>query len=168
MGEKGEVTMDILYWIDQLEALLDEGWRIPLTTKIIIDEDECLNIIDQLRVNIPAEIRKAKQIQQDGQKLIAQGQEEAERILALAREQAGRLLDEEDIRLQTEQRVKAIVENAVKEAEQIRQGADEYALETLSELEAHLAALQKTVRNGLAALSRRRGGTEAESREPSE
>lgn len=156
LGSQGEevVTIDILYLIDQLEVLLSEGWRIPLTTKVVIDEDECLNLIDQLRVNIPAEIKKAKRIQQESQKIVVQGQEEAERIVSLAREQARRLIDEEDLRRQAEETVQEIVDSAMRDAQEIREGANRYAAEVLRELDERLLALQTTVRNGLNALTK--------------
>jgi len=159
---EGVVATDILYWIDQLEALLNEGVRIPLTTKVVIDEDECLNVIDQLRVSIPAEIKRAKRIQQESQKFVAQGQEEAELIVNRAREQAIRMIDEEYLRTQVEEQVNTIIADAMKEAEQIRQGADAYAMSVLNELESHISSVQRTIENGIAAL-RREQQTEDES-----
>lgn len=154
-AERGVITIDILYLIDQLEMLLSEGWRLPLTTKVIVDEEECLNIIDQLRVSIPTEIKKAKRIQQESQKLVIQGLEEADRIVALARNRAERLIDEEDLRLQAEQRVQAIVDSAVEEAQEIRRGANDYAMEVLADLDERLVSVQSTLQNGVTALQRR-------------
>ena len=165
---EGVIIIDILYLIDQLEVLLSEGWRVPLTSKIVVDEEECLNIIDQLRVSIPAEIKKAKRIQQESQKLVVEGQQEADRIISLAREQANNLLNEEELREQANQRVQAIVDNAMKEARQIREGANEYAAETLSALDDRLIGLQTIVRNGLTALGKRRQGPEKEPAEGDE
>ena len=152
--QKGVVSIDILYWIDQLEALLNEGMRIPLTTKVILDEDECLNVIDQLRVSLPSEIKKAKRIQQDSQKLVAQGQEDADRIVDVAREQAIRLVEGDDLRAQVEQRVNDIIADAMQDAERIRQGADTYALGVLTDLESRVNSLQKTVENGILAIKK--------------
>ncbi len=168
MKREGVITIDILYLIDQLEVLLSEGWRVPLTSKIVVDEEECLNLIDQLRVSIPAEVKKAKRIQQESQKLVVEGQQEADRIVSLAREQANNLLNEEELREQANQRVQAIVDHAMQEAKQIRQGADEYAAETLAELDNRLISIQTIVRNGLAALGKRQSDPEADAPEPAE
>ena len=149
------ITIDILYLIDQLEVLLSESWRLPLTTKVVVDEEECLNIIDQLRVSIPAEIKKAKRIQQESQKLVIQGQEEADRIIQIARSQAEQLVDEEGLRQQAEERVQAIVDQAMEQAKQIRFGANEYAMEVLSDLEARLLSMHSTLQNGISALHSR-------------
>lgn len=157
MGVHGEgvITIDILYLIDQLEVLLSESWRVPLTTKIVVDEEECLNIIDQLRVSIPAEIKKAKRIQQESQKLVIQGQEEADRIVQLARSQAEQLINEEDLRAQVEEHVQTIVNQSMEQAKQIRFGANEYAMEVLTDLEERIANMQTTLQNGITALQRR-------------
>ena len=59
------IAIDILYLVDRLEALLSKGWRVPLTSKTMIDEDEFLDIVDQMRIAIPEEIKLAKKMQQD-------------------------------------------------------------------------------------------------------
>jgi hypothetical protein len=148
-------TVDILYLIDQLEVLLSESWRLPLTTKVVVDEEEFLNIIDQLRVSIPAEVKKAKRIQQESQRLVIQGQEEADRIVSLARKQAEQLINEEDLRTEAEDRVQAIVDQAMEDANQIRDGANVYALDVLSDLEGRVVSIHGTLRNGISLLSRR-------------
>ena len=154
------ITIDILYLIDQLEVLLSESWRLPLTTKVVVDEEEFLNIIDQLRVSIPAEIKKGKRIQQESQKLVIQGQEEADRIISLARSQAEQLINEDGLQQQVEQGVQAIVSQATEEAKQIRHGANQYAMEVLTELEDRLVSVRSTLQNGVAALERRQKAIE--------
>ena len=160
MSREGVITIDILYLIDQLEVLLSESWRLPLTTKVVVDEEEFLNIIDQLRVSIPAEIKKGKRIQQESQKLVIQGQEEADRIISLARSQAEQLIDEDDLKEQVDQRVQTIVSQANEEAKHIQHGANQYAIEVLAELEERLANIQSTLQNGAAALGRRQKAIE--------
>ena len=56
------VATDILYLVDRLEALLSKGWRVPMSSKTMIDEDEFLDIVDQMRIAIPEEIRQSKKI----------------------------------------------------------------------------------------------------------
>ena len=160
MSREGVITIDILYLIDQLEVLLSESWRLPLTTKVVVDEEEFLNIIDQLRVSIPAEIKKGKRIQQESQKLVIQGQEEADRIISLARSQAEQLIDEDDLKEQVDQRVQSIVSQANEDAKLIQHGANQYATEVLAELEERLANILSTLQNGAAALERRQKAIE--------
>jgi hypothetical protein len=90
--------MDILYLVDRLEELLNGAWHVPLTSNVMIDEDELLDIIDQMRMSVPEEVKQAKRIQQERDRLIAQAQEEKERIIGLAREDGQAMLDDHEIR----------------------------------------------------------------------
>ncbi|MEN4100574.1 MAG: hypothetical protein ROW52_11675, partial [Anaerolineaceae bacterium] len=87
--------MDILHLVDRLEELFNESRSIPFTHSVIVDEDRMLDIIDQMRVSIPEEIKKAQQLLAQRDRMLAQAQEEANRTLALAREK-GELMVERD------------------------------------------------------------------------
>ncbi|MGQ9666444.1 MAG: hypothetical protein ACUVWB_03940, partial [Anaerolineae bacterium] len=65
-------SIDILQWIDQLEALLTEGWRIPFTANVVVDEHAVFEIIDQMRIRIPEELKQARRIQQQQERILAQ------------------------------------------------------------------------------------------------
>lgn len=54
--------MDILQMIDRLEELLNESRPLPFTHNVIVDEDRMLDLIDQMRVSIPEEVKKAQQL----------------------------------------------------------------------------------------------------------
>lgn len=157
------IAIDILYLVDRLEALLSKGWRVPMTSKTSIDEDEFLDIIDQMRIAIPEEIKLAKKMQQDRERVLAQTQEEAARILALAKEDAERLVSETVIAQAAQERANQIEEQAQADASAIRQGADQYAMQVLADLQARLeqitqqiATLQSQVYNGVKFISDRR------------
>jgi len=151
------VDIEIQHLVDRLEALLNESWLIPLTSNRIINEEEYLDIIDQMRITIPAGIKQAKRIQQERERIIAQAQEEAERIVTLAREQAANLTNEHELLKTAETKAEALLEQAQQQAEDIKAGADDYVIEVLSELEEQLMVFLTTVRNGLKAVQRERG-----------
>ena len=154
------VEIEIQHLVDRLESLLNESWLIPLTSNRIINEEEYLDIIDQMRITIPAGIKQAKRIQQERERIIAQAQEEAERIVTLAREQAANLTNEHEVLKTAETKTEALLKQAQQQAEDIRAGADDYVIEVLSALEEQLMALLTTVRNGLEAVQRDRGRRE--------
>ncbi len=148
--------MDILYLVDRLEALITKGGHVPLSAKTMIDEDEFLDIIDQMRIAIPEEIKQAKKALQDRERIIAQAKEEADRILMLAREDAAQLTNAHSLAKAAQERAQKIEEKAKAEAAALRTGADSYAAETLTEVQAqlqelgrHLANLQNQVDSGL-------------------
>ena len=144
--------MDILYLVDRLEELVNEGWRIPLTSNVVIDNEEFLDIIDQMRISVPEEIKQAKRIQQERDRLLSQAKEEADRILVHAREQHQSLLTDHEVIKAAESERRAIIEEGHREIRAIRQDADAYVVDVLSQLENQLSNLLKTVQNGIAAM----------------
>jgi len=151
------IAIDILHLVDRLESLLNEGRRIPFTSNRIVNEELFLNIIDQMRISIPEEIKKGKRIQQERERIIAQANEEAERIVSLAREKVERATSEHEITQQAERRAQTIIERAQREAEKYKADADTYTYDVLSQLDEQLSALLKTVRNGLRTIEARQG-----------
>jgi F0F1-type ATP synthase membrane subunit b/b' len=141
--------MDILHLVDRLEELFNESRSIPFTHSVIVDEDRMLDIIDQMRVSIPEEIKKAQQLLAQRDRMLAQAQEEANRTLALAREK-GELLVERDAIVQAAQaRADQIIAQSRVESDVTKREADEYVMETLSKLELELDRFLSQVRNGI-------------------
>ena len=164
------IAIDILYLVDRLEALLSKGWRVPLTSKTMIDEDEFLDIVDQMRIAIPEEIKLAKKMQQDRERVLAQTQEEAARILNLAKEDSARLVNDHAVVRAAQQRALEVEQQAQTEATAIRAGADQYATQVLTEIQSRLeqiaqqvAGLQTQVYNGVHYISEQRGAVEVPS-----
>ena len=76
--------MDILQLVDRLEELFNQSRPIPLTNNVIVDEDKMLDLIDQMRVAIPDEVKKAQKLIAERDRTMAQATEEAKRTLQLA------------------------------------------------------------------------------------
>ena len=144
--------MDILHLVDLLEELFNESRPLPMMRKVVVDEDKMLSIIDQMRVSIPEEIKKAQQLLAQRDRLIAQGQEEANRTLQLAREKASQLVEKDAIIQSAQVRASQIIEQAKQESEINRIEADQYIITSLSDLEKELEVLLVQVKNGIKAL----------------
>ncbi len=143
------VKIDIAFLIDRLENLLNKGRRMPLSSGVIVNRDECLEIIDQMRVTIPQQIAEAKRIQDDSEQILALAQEEAQRLIQTADEEAEHVLNERGLLEEARKHSEAIIEQSRRQAEETMRGADEYAITVLGQLEDQLIALQTTIRNGL-------------------
>ncbi len=152
--------MDILHLVDRLEELFNESRPIPLTHNVIVDEDRFLDIIDQMRISIPDEVKKAQQVYTQRDRVVAQSQEEASRTLALAREKADQLIEKDAIAQDAQRRANQILEQARLEAENIKIGADQYSLGALMDLEVEMDRLLTQVRNGIQLLEQKRPRTE--------
>jgi hypothetical protein len=146
--------MDILQLLDRLETVLSSGSRIPLTGKTVVDEHECLDILDQLRVAIPEDVKQARRVQTERDRLIHDSEEQASRIVAHAQEQVSQMVEQHEIARAAEAKARLILQDAELEANERREGADRYAEETLAALEHQLSEQLGVVRNGIRALSR--------------
>ncbi|MCW5848901.1 MAG: hypothetical protein KIT87_02370 [Anaerolineae bacterium] len=160
---------DIDFLVDRLEKLVQDSSRLPLTDKLMVDEEAILRLVDQLRTTIPAQIRDAQRLLQERDALIAQGEEKAAGIVKLAQERADQMVGEQTVLQRVEQERQAIIEaaeaeaariraKAADDAEHTRSSADAYALDVLRDLERNLANYQRTLANGIALL--KRGGEE--------
>jgi cell division septum initiation protein DivIVA len=146
--------MDILHLVDRLEELFNESRPIWLTHSVVVDEDRMLDLIDQMRVAIPEEIKKAQQIVTQRDRILAQAKEEANRTISLAREKVEKQLEDNEIIQAAKMRADEIIEGAQQDAAVSQREADQYILETLTGLELHLDRLLTQVRNGVKTLQK--------------
>jgi vacuolar-type H+-ATPase subunit H len=144
--------MDILHLVDRLEELFNESRSIPFTHSVIVDEDRMLDIIDQMRVSIPDEIKKAQQIIAQKDRLMAQANEESKRTLDLAREKGEQIVERDNIVQAAQTRAEQILAQVREEANQTRREADEYVVDTLHDFEVQLERILNQVRNGIKTL----------------
>ena len=141
--------MDILHLVDRLEELVNEGRRLPLSNKVMVDEQKIWDLIDQMRISIPEEVKKAKRTNQERDRIIAQAHEEAARMVDLKREEAAAMVNEHELTKAAEERAATIVERAKRDAESLRADADEYVIQVLDSLGVDLERALKEVRNGI-------------------
>jgi len=157
--------MDILHLIDRLEELFNNSRPIPLTHNVIVDEDKFLDIIDQMRISIPEEVKKAQQVFSQKDRVMAQAQEEANRTLQLAREKADTLVEKEALVQDAQRRAGQIIDQARSEAENIKTGADQYALDILMGLQTELTRLTNQAQNGVQVLIQKKAPEESDLQE---
>jgi cell division septum initiation protein DivIVA len=147
--------IDIIFLVEQLERLIAAGRSMPLTSNVIIDQARALDLLDQLRVAVPEEVRQAKRISEETERIIEHAQEEAERILARAQEQAAFLIEERELTRAAEIKSAELIAQGEREADDIRQGADEYAQSVLVRLEGECIKALQSIKRGLALLDDR-------------
>jgi hypothetical protein len=144
--------MDILHLVDRLEELFNESNAVPLTHKVMVDEERMLDLIDQMRLAIPEEIKKSQQIINQRDRIIAQAHEEANRTVELSKEQSQKLVENDEIVARATQRAEEIKRQAIEETKQIKKEADFYAVDSLEHLEIELGKILAQVRNGIQTL----------------
>ena len=152
--------MDILHLIDRLEEILNESRPIPLTHTVLVDEDKVLDLIDQMRVAIPEEVKKAQQVLAQRDRILAQAQEEANRTLAIAREKSDLLVERDAIVQAAQAQREQIIAQAYNEVEDTKREADDYSVEILTRLEMELDRYLTQVRNGIRTLQHERSDSD--------
>lgn len=157
--------MDILYLVDRLENLVSSSKRMPLVNQIILKEADLLAIIEQMRSSIPGEIKQARRIIQEKDRLLAQAQSDASMILARSKEETERVLTHEGLLQVAEERsqdmlrrandqAQGIVRRAETHTEQMQIEADSYASETLRNLREHLLNVEMEIERTVMSIER--------------
>lgn len=174
---KGVGVIDLLHLIDRLEEQIGEARRLPIGTGSVIDRRRLLDIVDQLRAAVPAEVREAEELLRGKEDVLAKADEEAALRLSRADEEVERRVAESELVKSAETRGEQIIaeaqveggrllEQAQREAEQksVEGGrlaseqmdeADRYAMEMLRKLEQQLDAFKASVRSGIETLEQR-------------
>jgi cell division septum initiation protein DivIVA len=114
-----------------------------------VDEDRFLEIIDQMRISIPEEVKKAQSLESQKDRIIAQAQEEANRTITLAQQKGDNLLTRDTIVMAGQTRAEQIIEQARNDASTMRGDADQYVVDSLESLENELTRLLNQARNGI-------------------
>lgn len=144
--------MDILHLIDRLEELFNESKPFLGTRKILIDEDRLLDLIDQMRLAIPEEIKNSQQIISQKDRILAQTSEEAARTISAAREKGMQMVERDNIVQSAKLRAEQLDSQAKENAVLIRREADKYAIDTLINLQIKLERNLAEVKRGIQTL----------------
>jgi cell division septum initiation protein DivIVA len=169
--------MDVLHLIDRLEEIVAEARRLPIGGGAVVNRQQLLDLVDRMRVAVPREVYDAREVIDERDEVLRQGELQAAEVLAQAHEELERRLGETEIvqaahdkarviMAEAEERVRDLLRSAEEQARdrldeaqttantEMRE-ADAYALQTLRKLEGQLESFISTVRNGVDALEAR-------------
>ncbi len=156
--------MDIMYLVDRLEALVNGSRRVPLSSRIMLEEEDLLAIVEQMRQTIPNEVKQARRVLQDREQILKQAQSEAEKIVTMARERAEYMINQEGILTMAKERGEQMLSDAQRDAQTTRSEIEQYAVDVLGHLEQQLELQLHQVRNGLQELGGQGGNHRTEGR----
>ncbi|MCH7706746.1 MAG: hypothetical protein IIB33_06830 [Chloroflexi bacterium] len=166
MTTRKETVIDILGIIDKLEVIVTGAKRVPMSRKLLIDPDQLMELVDQLRVTVPKDVAEADEVLRKREELLNQSLGEARRIRASAETEFRSRIDETELVQGANKQAEQIVADAQQKAQHIldmadtdaasrRSSSDEYAQEALYKLEQDVAGILSTVRNGIELLDAR-------------
>jgi len=150
--------MEILGLLDTLEAMVLDGFKIPFSSRTIVNEGKLLSVIDKIRlVAQGGEDFAKKAIDRD-----KHGMSKAEVLDEVMPKRVQQMPKEEQQRGDVEGKAIEVLQQAYQVAKEVRHGADKYADEVLSNLESTSARILRSVRAGRERLSRVLGEGQAE------
>lgn len=119
--------MDVLNLIDEVEDIVESGSSLPFSSRVMVDKAELLDIIKEIRIKLPDEIKQAAWIKEERQRILADAQSDADTLLNEAEYRLEEMLEEEGISKMANRRAEEIINRAQAHAKEIRIGAMEYA-----------------------------------------
>ena len=128
-------SADIVYIVDRLEDLVSIGKRVPFGGRVMIEEEDFLHLIDQLRAAIPNEIRQAQRVIRERERIIGEAQDEGARILQVARDRADDLVSQHGIVTEARLYGEKILRDAEEEKQRAHGEIDVFVLEQLQMVE---------------------------------
>ncbi|GAC1299763.1 MAG: hypothetical protein NVSMB19_04810 [Vulcanimicrobiaceae bacterium] len=143
--------MSIYRVIDKLDGYVREGTWLPFGHRIL-SEERLVEFIEKMRSTLPEEVGRAKVIATNKDRVIRDAQEKAQQIVTEAVAQKNELVEQHDVVKQARTTADIVLREAEEKARRIRAGADAYAGQVLTDLEARLATALGSVKAGQEAL----------------
>ncbi len=141
MNKEQESLINI---VDFLEETIDDAKAIPFVHKAIYDKSELLEIVEQIRLRYPEELKQAQYVIENRQKILDEAQHEADEIIRKTADKVNLMLNEHEITRKANEKAAEIMENAQNESRNMRLATKEYVAKTLNDLENTIStALQK-------------------------
>jgi len=137
--------MDIYQLIDSLEELLENGTPIPLSGKRIISVGDAIEIIRQMRLSIPEEIKEAAKLNAECESIIKRAEVESQRLLKDAEAKYSEMVDNHEIISAAYRQANEIVATAQQSAREVKMGAYDYTSQLLEKIEQFIFETERTL-----------------------
>lgn len=139
--------MEIFTLLETLEDIMEKSRNVPFSTKCVVDRDEILEIVKEIRLKLPDEIKQAKWIKEERQRILVEAQNEANDIIKEAENRIISMIDEHEITRKAYEKKAEIIETANEMSREISKGTKDYADNILAGLEVALEDALKIVQN---------------------
>lgn len=139
--------MDIMEILNMMEDTIDKASSLPLTGKIMLDKDELMDFIQEMRLVYPEELKEAKWVKSERQRILDEAEARAETIQKNAAETQMQLINEHEIYRCAEEQAKEMLDQVNQEAMDVRQNADAYVLERIKKLEECIDLISQKVKD---------------------
>ena len=138
--------MEIYALLETIKNLIANGKKIPFTeSKRIIDEDEIADLIDEIVTKLPDELKTAKWIKEERERIIAEAHQDADNIVKEAENRIIAMIDEHEITKKAYDKKTEIIAGANEMYREIKDGTTKYADDILASVEKDILKLNETV-----------------------
>lgn len=141
-----DMNMDVIEIIDMLEETIEKASAVPLTRKVMVDRDEILDYLQEMRLIYPDEMKEAKWVKSQRDKILSEAETRAANIQKNAEETQMQLIDEHEITRCAYEQANELVRNASEQAMEIKADCDQYVEDILNDAEARLEMLLRKIR----------------------
>ena len=131
----GGIKIEIFSLLENLEELLESGAKVPFSTKVMVDIEELREVLEDIRLKLPDELKQAKWVKEERQRIISDAEQEADNMIKDAQNKIVKMVDEHVITQQALQQKEDIIENANKVSKEISVGTRDYADAILEKVE---------------------------------
>lgn len=139
--------MNMEEMLEQIDEALDTGIKIP-GRKVLVDVEKIKAMIDELRLNMPSEIKQARGIVSDRADIITNAKKEADAIVRNAEERAKALVAQEEITRLAQEKAGEIISSAQTKSREMRKAAQDFVDDLMRRaddgLASNLAEIRKT------------------------
>lgn len=140
------MDMDIMEIVDMLEETIEKASSVPLTGKVMVDKDELLDYIQEIRLVYPDELKEAKWVKEERQRILSEAESRAEAIQKNAEETQMQLIDEHEITKCAYEQANELVNAAQQKSIEIKTDTDQYVDDILNDAEHRLDLLLRKIR----------------------
>lgn len=127
--------MDLAARVEQLEALVQEAKSMPLSSSVLMNRDELLELVKEMREALPEEIKQARWVVRDREELLSKAREESEAMVEDAAQEQLRMASRESIVQRAKEEAERLVEEAQEAARKVRLEAEDYVDGKLAQFE---------------------------------
>ena len=139
--------MELFTLLETLEEMLENSKTVPFSGKTIVEKEEILDIIKEIRLKLPDELKQAKWVKEERGRILLEAQKEADDIVKEAENRIISMIDEHEITRKAYEQKAQIIETANEMSREISKGTKDYADNLLEKIEAVLGDALKTVQN---------------------
>lgn len=137
--------MDIMEIIEFMEETIDKAPTVPLSGKILLDKEEILDYIQEMRLSYPDELKEAKWVKEERERIISEAEARADSMIKTAETKMLQMVDENEITKQAHEYANSLVEEAKAQSTKLITDSDQYADDILGDVERRLEMLLKKV-----------------------